>query len=197
MILNGDVKKEISEIISGLSRDDRTLASLTDGIKIVSFYPLLMLGSNAVIWTVFYLKAILDGDNNGQPLSFYFNAFKLIMNYGGWSSLAVTAMLGMIFILMYVTPALLWLSIPEEIRGNSKIISMMKRGFYKIGILSISLGLLLSLTGIVIDDLKLIQFSIPTVFFISMFAFTLFLTLQSARFGLGPLMATAKGLLRK
>lgn len=197
MVLNGDVKKEISEMISGINREDRTLASFADAFKMVSFYPLLMLGSNVIAWLAFYLKAIMEGDNSGQPSSFYYEALQLIMNYGGWLSLGVTSLLSIIFVLMYLTPVLLWLSIPIDIRDNSKILLLIKNGIVKVGGSALIIGSALSFAGVLMGDLRFIKFSIPVVFFISMFAFTIFITLQSIRFGLGPLMGAAKKLISK
>ena len=197
MVLNGDIKKEVSEMISGISRDDRPLASFTDGFKIVSFYPSLMLGSNMIAWLAFYLKAIMGGDNSGQPLSFYFEALQLIMNYGGWFSLGVTLVLSIFFILIYLTPVLLWLSIPSDIRDNSKILLLIKNGIVKVGGSALIIGSALSFAGVLMGDLQFIKFSIPVVFFFSMFALTIYITLQSIRFGLGPLMGAAKKVISK
>lgn len=81
---NGDAKKEIAEIISGSSGDERPVTSPKQAFQIVAIYPAMMLLTVTLMWFAFYVSVILAGDNSGLGLKFYLEAAQLVMGYGVW-----------------------------------------------------------------------------------------------------------------
>ena len=197
MILNGDAKEEIAIMISGLSQDDRPVVSLSEAILLSSKFPLLALIINVLAWCVFYLKVIFISDNDGLPMAFYIESFELIMSYGGWMSLVVTLMLTFIFTLIFISQAMIFLSIPKSLREKSIVIGTIKSGIAKI---SWSLLVILSLVlilGVFSSSTFIMKFAVPSAVFISIFIFMIYISMQSVRFGLGPFISAAKHLFRK
>ncbi|HDR2789684.1 TPA: hypothetical protein QCJ61_003788 [Enterobacter asburiae] len=194
---NGDAKKEIAEIISGIGSDERPVSSTKEAFKIVAIYPILMLFTVILMWFVFYAIMVLTGDNSGQKISFYFEAAQLIMGYGGWVSIGVTTVVAIFFILINYSTALLYLSIPEDIRRRSKILATMKSTVKKTSLMLWVGATLLSFVGVWSDWMILLAGSIPAVLFISIFIINGYLGIQSARYGLGSLMSTANKMLSR
>lgn len=194
---NGDVKKEIADIISGIGSDERPVPSTKEAFKIVAIYPALMLLTVILMWFVFYAIMVLSGDNAGQKLSFYFEAAQLIMGYGGWISIGVTTVIAIFFILMNYSTALVYLSIPEDVRWRSKILTSMKSTVKKTSLILWMSATLLSFVGVWSDWMILLVGSIPAVLFISIFIINGYLGIQSARYGLGSLMSTANKVLSR
>ncbi|PSS47366.1 hypothetical protein C6560_17655 [Enterobacter sp. FS01] len=197
VLLNSDAKKEIAEIISGISRDDRPILSSIDAIKMVALYPSIMILSNVFIWVFFFFSMVNKGDNAGQDLSFYIEAFQLIMSYGGWISLGVTGVVSVIFALMFFSTALMYLSIPKEIREKSRIICSVKSTVRKIGTSMWVLAVILTFLGMLNHWGMVFAGTIPTIMFLSIFIIHGYLGVQSVRYGLGPLMATASNVFSK
>lgn len=133
---NGDAKKEIAEIIAGIGSDERPVSSAKEAFKIVAVYPAMMIATVILLWFAFYAVMVFTGDNEGQNLKFYFEAAQLVMGYGGWISVGVTFVSAIIFILINYSTVLIYLSIPEDIRNRSKIITSIKS---RVGNMSLTL----------------------------------------------------------
>lgn len=194
---NGDAKKEIAEIIAGIGSDERPVSSAKEAFKIVAIYPAMMVATVILLWFVFYAVMVFTGDNEGQKLKFYFEAAQLVMGYGGWISVGVTFVSAMIFILINYSTVLIYLSIPEDIRNRSKIITSIKS---RVGNMSLTLwggATLLSFVGIFSNWMILLAGSVPVALFISIFVINGYLGIQSARYGLGTLMSTANKVISK
>ncbi|ECK7470235.1 hypothetical protein FRN24_18255 [Salmonella enterica subsp. enterica] len=187
---NGDAKKEIAEIISGISSDDRPVSSPKKAFQIVAIFPAMMLLTIILMWFAFYTKMVLTGDNSGQGFRFYLEAGQLIMGYGGWISIGITSVITIFFILINYSTVLVYLSIPEDIRNRSKIITSIKCTVKNMALFLWGSATLLSLVGMMFDWGVLLVGSIPAVLFISIFVTNGYLGIQSARYGLGPLMST-------
>lgn len=194
---NGDAKKEIAEIISGISSDDRPVSSPKEAFKLVAIYPLMMILTAVLVWFAFYAMMVFTEDNTGQNAKFYFEAAQLIMGYGGWFSLGTTIIVALFFILINYSTALIYLSIPENIRKRSIIIASIKSAVKKTSLVLWGTATLLSLVGIFSDWTILLAGSIPFVLFMSIFAINGYLGIQSARYGLGPLMSTANKMISR
>lgn len=194
---NGDAKKEIADIIAGISSDARPVSSPKEAFKIVAIYPSLMLLTVILMWFVFYAIIVLKGDNSGQALTFYFEAAELIMGYGGWLSIGVTTGIAIFFIIINYSTALMYLSIPEDMRCRSKIITSMKSAVKKTALILWAIAILLSLVGVFSDWMILLVGSIPAVLFISVFIINGYLGLQCTRYGLGSLMSAANRVLSR
>jgi len=188
---NGDAKKEIAEIISGIGSDERPVSSPKKAFKIVAIFPTMMLLTVILMWFAFYTRMVLTGDNSGQSLRFYLEAGQLVMGYGGWISIGMTAAITIFFILINYSTVLVYLSIPEDIRNRSKIITSIKGTVKKMALFLWGCATLLSFVGMMSDWGGLLAGSIPAVLFISIFVTNGYLGIQSARYGLGPLMSTA------
>ncbi|MCK6879769.1 hypothetical protein L8S23_21590 [Enterobacter bugandensis] len=194
---NGDVRKEISEIISGINSDERPVASSREAFKIVTIYPTLMILTVILMWSVFYALMVFKGDNTGVKLRFYLEAAQLIMGWGGWVSIGVTTVIAIFFMLINYSTALIYLSIPEDVRCRSRIISSMKSTVKKTTLVLWIGGILLSLVGVFSDWLILLAGSIPAVLFISIFIINGYLGVQSARYGFGTLISAANKVLSR
>ena len=194
---NGDAKKEIAEIVSGIDSDERPLSSAKDAFKLVAIYPTMMLLTVILMWFFFYGTMVLTGDNTGQNISFYFEAAQLIMGYGGWVSIGVTAVIAIFFIFINYSSAMMYLSIPKDIRYRSKILSTMKYTVKKMALMLWGCATVLSFVGACSDKMILLTVSIPVVFFISIFIINGYIVTQSARYGLGILMSTANKILSR
>jgi len=192
---NGDAKKEIAEIISGIESDERPISSSKEAFKIVAIYPTMMLVTVILMWFVFYAMMVLTGDNTGQKLTFYIEAVQLIMGDGGWISLGLTFFIAIFFTLINYSTALIYLSIPEDIRCRSKIITSMKSTVKKTSLALWGVATMLSLIGIFSDWMILLVGSIPAVLIISIFVINGYLGIQGARYGLGSLMKAANKVL--
>ncbi|WP_194208702.1 hypothetical protein [Superficieibacter sp. 1612_C1] len=194
---NGDVRKEIAEIISGIGSDERPVSSPKEAFKIVAIYPAMMILTVILLWFSFYAMMVMTGDNTGQKLGFYFEAAQLIMGYEGWISIGVTTVVAIFFILISYSTALIYLSIPEDIRSRSKIIASIKSTVKKTFLILWGIATLLSLVGMFSDWMILLAGTIPVVLFMSIFIINGYLGIQSARYGLGPLMSTANKLISR
>ena len=194
---NGDAKKEIADIIAGIGSDERPVPSPKEAFKIVAIYPVMMVTTVILLWFAFYAVMVFTGDNEGQNLKFYFEAAQLVMGYGGWISVGVTFVSAMIFILINYSTALIYLSIPEDVRNRSKIITSIKS---RVGNMSLTLwggATLLSFVGMFSNWMILLAASVPVALFISIFVINGYLGIQSARYGLGTLMSTANKVISK
>ena len=195
--LNGDAKKEIAEIISGISGDERPVSSPKQAFQLVAIYPAMMLLTVTLMWFAFYVSVIQAGDNSGVGLRFYLEAAQLVMGYGGWISLGVTTVVAIFFILINYSSVLVYLSIPEDIRNRSIIITSIRSTVKKMALVIWGSATLLSLVGIITDWGILLAGSVPALLFISIFVTNGYLGLQSARYGLGPLMSTANKMMNR
>jgi hypothetical protein len=194
---NGDAKKEIAEIISGISGDERPVTSPKQAFQIVAIYPAMMLLTVTMIWFAFYVSVIQAGDNSGLGLKFYLEAAQLVMGYGGWISLGVTTVVAIFFILINYSSVLIYLSIPEDIRNRSIIITSIRSTVKKMALVLWGSAILLSIVGIIFDWGILLAGSVPAVLFVSIFVTNGYLGIQSARYGLGPLMSTANKMISR
>lgn len=194
---NGDAKKEIAEIISGIGRDERPVSSSKEAFKIVAIYPTMMLVTVILMWFVFYAILVLIGDNTGQELAFYLEAVQLIMGSGGWISLGLTTVIAIFFTLINYSTALMYISIPEDIRCRSKIITSMRSTVVKTVLTLWGVATTLSLVGVFSDWMILLVGSVPAVLIISIFVINGYIGIQSARYGLGPLMSAANKVLSR
>ncbi|MEB6622667.1 hypothetical protein [Enterobacter roggenkampii] len=194
---NGDAKKEIAEIISGISGDERPVSSPKQAFQLVAIYPAMMLLTITLMWFAFYVSVIQAGDNSGVGLRFYLEAAQLVMGYGGWISLGVTTVVAIFFILINYSSVLVYLSIPEDIRDRSIIITSIRSTVKKMALILWGSATLLSLVGIISDCGILLAGSVPAFLFISIFVINGYLGIQSARYGLGPLMSTANKIMSR
>lgn len=151
-LTNGEAKKEIAEIILGMGSDDRTVPSPKDAFKLAALYPSIMITSNVILWSVFYVIMMSKGDNTGQSFSFYFKAAELVMGYGGWISIGITVFIGLIFVLINFSTALAYFSIPVDIRNRSKIVVSIKTSIKKVAITLWMLAVVLSIVGLLVDS---------------------------------------------
>lgn len=194
---NGDAKKEIAEIISGISGDERPVTSPKQAFQIVAIYPAMMLLTVTLMWFAFYVSVIRAGDNSGLGLKFYLEAAQLVMGYGGWISLGVTTVVAIFFILINYSTVLIYLSIPENIRNRSIIITSIKSTVKKMALALWGSAVLLSIVGFILDWGTLLAGSVPAILFVSIFVTNGYLGIQSARYGLGPLMSTTNKMMSR
>lgn len=188
---NGDAKKEIAEIISGIGSDERAISSAKDALKIVAIYPVMMVLSLILLWFSYYSEMVFLDDNSGQNLYFFIEAANLVMGYGGWISIGVTSIIAIFFILLNYSTAMVYLSIPEDVRHRSRIINSIKSTVKKISLILWGGAITLSVIGLISHWIILLAVSIPVVLFISIFIINGYLGVQSARYGLGALMSAA------
>lgn len=188
---NGDAKKEIAEIISGISSDERPVSSPKKAFQIVAIYPVIMFLTAILMWFAYYVSLIQVGDNSGQGWKFYLEAAQLVLGYGGWISIGATVVVAVFFMLINYSTVLVYLSIPEDIRNRSTLITSLRSTVKKIVLYLWGSATLLSLVGMISDWGILLAGSIPAVLFISIFVTNGYLGIQSTRYGLGPLMSTA------
>jgi hypothetical protein len=74
---NGDAKKEIAEIISGISSDERPVSSPKKAFQIVAIYPVIMILTAILMWFAYYVSLIQAGDNSGLGWKFYLARFRV------------------------------------------------------------------------------------------------------------------------
>ena len=192
---NGDAKKEIAEITSGIGSDERPVSSLKEAFKLVAIYPVMMFLSVVLLWLVFYATMVFAGEGTVQNSKFYFEAALLIMGDGGWFSLGATIIAAIFFMLINYSTVLIYLSVPADIRSRSIIIGSIKAMVKKISLILWGGATLLSLAGIFSGWIILLAGSIPFVLFMSIFIINGYIGMQGARYGLGPLMSTANKML--
>lgn len=186
-LLHSEIKEDLSLILSGLQKEGRPVASTFEALKVSSFFPALILSSNIICWLMAYMLFVSNGDNTGLGLSFYAEAAMLFMSYGGWISLAVTLVIGFFFTLVFLPTSLIYVSIPKEVRGVSKITSRIVRNLRKVSIYLWLISSALTVAGLIYGKYVLL-YAFPATIFLGIFIFNGYIGIETVRYGLGPLI---------
>lgn len=109
----------------------------------------------------------------------------------------MTTVVAIFFILINYSTVLIYLSIPENIRNRSIIITSIKSTVKKMALVLWGSAVLLSIVGLIFDWGTLLGGSVPAILFVSIFVTNGYLGIQSARYGLGPLMSTANKMMSR
>jgi hypothetical protein len=103
------------------------------------------------MWFAYYVSLIQAGDNSGLGWKFYLEAAQLVLGYGGWISIGATAVVAIFFILINYSTVLVYLSIPEDIRNRSTLITSLRSTVKKIALYLWGSATLLSVVGMITD----------------------------------------------
>lgn len=189
---NGDVKAEISILTEAVMSNDRSVASSKEAFKFSIKFPLSLLVINIFSWVFVYGNSIFSVDKSDWDIGVYWDAFKIILSYGGDYSIPATVGLGMFFVLMFYSSALLYASIPLSARQQSKILCSVNHRLARIAYTLCGLVTVLSLVG-VFSGYFILLFSAPAMIFLSTFIFNIYLGTETVKYGLGPVIEKISG----
>lgn len=186
-LVYSEINEDISLLTSGLKRDDNKVASPLKAFLVVAKFPGLMFLTSVCIWCLAFLVFVLSGDNSGLGLSFYLDAASLFMSYGGWLSLLSTGLVGVFFVLMFYSGGIVYESIPKEIRMTSKLVSHVRANLKRISVAVWLVVSCLSVLGLTTGHLVLLH-SVPVGLFVSIFIINGYISSETIRYGLGPII---------
>jgi hypothetical protein len=147
---NGDAKKKLLRLSQGLAVMNVSFIA-EEGFPDCSYIPVIMILTAILMWFAYYVSLIQAGDNSGLGWKFYLEAAQLVLGYGGWISIGATAVVAIFFILINYSTVLVYLSIPEDIRNRSTLITSLRSTVKKIALYLWGSATLLSVVGMITD----------------------------------------------
>jgi len=188
VITQNDVGNDIKMITDSLADKNRPLVAPLAALKLAMLWPGLCL--------IGYLVALMWVLGNYAPV---FNSFgdavSLGSDYGmGFAAAALTVVFALAIGAGMYGPALLYLTIPENIRRQSVIIKNMKKLAKNLGMFFIVCNFMLAIVVCFYRDLIVAS---PFVLLLSFIIMQGILSAEMTRYGIAPLMKKMVSLARK
>jgi hypothetical protein len=190
IITQNDINNDIKILSDSIADMNRPLVSSGKALKLALFWPgICMLGyAVAVVWMIVTFVPVHDLVGNTMYL----------LDIGGLGGNLFVAAIGALFALGFglgfYGPALMYLTIPEDIRNKSIIITRLKRLAKKVWTFFLMCHFALALFSCFYRDA--IYGMIPLVF-LSFFITQGIISAEIARYGVAPAMEKMVSLVRK
>lgn len=169
-----EIKADISFLIKGISESDYDVPSVKNVMKISLFTPVCTVISSLISVFLYYLSTAWSKEYYGGFWNYFFS--------DGWVFIAPCIAVGFVFFMMTYNNALLYLSVPKVLRGNSLILVHLKGLASKIVFSTVSLMFLLSLLT---PFLNISLYLIPAIQFLLLFVVNIVIGLEVNRLGVG------------
>lgn len=188
VITQKDVNDDLHMLVQSMERENRPLASAKKALKLSMFWPMSCVTGYALamIWTVYQFKPQKDNFDNLTTLT---------GEYGfAFAAVAVSIFFAMVISAIFYGPMLAYLSLDENVRKNSLIISRVKESVLKMGVFFIAINIILAICSIFRPEFLAAS---PFVLMISFIIMQCVISAEFTRYGIASVMSKLSKLVKK
>lgn len=148
VITQNDVKNDINMLMQSMEDKDRPIVSPLHALKLAMLWPGICLVGYAIAVVMMLLNFTIPNDNS------LFNTVDPLFHYigGNLAFSALTLVFGLGIGVGWYGPALIYLSIPKEVKAKSILINSLKKTASRMGVFFITCNLILAVLAIFYRD---------------------------------------------
>lgn len=190
ILTQNDINNDIKMLSDSVTDIHRPLVSSGEALKLALFWPGICVLCYAMVTILMVLNFVPSPDAYGDPISLL-SADGL---YGNFAAVAVGTVFALGIGFGFYGPALMYLTIPEDIRNKSIIINRLKKIVKKVGGFFLVCHFALALFACFYRDAI---YGMPVLVILSFLITQGIISAEIARYGVAPAMKKMVSLARK